>query len=78
MSKIGGAKMEFLKEYNGKLSLIRIGAFIAIIMGASMSLCGVIGFFMSLKDSAVFASLGAGLITTALGLKAWQKKNETK
>ena len=61
----------------GVVSTMRIAVlYYCMPLGALVILAGVIGWFCGLKDAALIIGAGTGLITFALGAKAWQAQNE--
>lgn len=61
---------------NGKLSFMRFGAFVALMLGVVLGICGTVGFFFQLKDSVNIIMSSQGMIALVLGAKAWQKSKE--
>jgi len=71
---------QFFKEDNGQFSGMRLSLFIIVVSACNMAvvIAGAVASGKTLDSASVISV--AGLITTmltsALGMKAWQKKNE--
>lgn len=59
-------------DRDGHFSMIRLGVFIAIVLGGVAILAGLVGWFLKLPDATVIVGAGTGLITLALGAKMGQ------
>lgn len=57
---------------DGHFSMIRLGVFIAIVLGGVAILAGLVGWFLKFPDATVIVGAGTGLITLALGAKMGQ------
>jgi hypothetical protein len=58
------------------LGVMRFGVLVALFTGGGAIVSGLIGFFLKLPDSAAIIAAGAGLISLALGSKAFQAQAE--
>lgn len=76
--------MKWYQDDSGDPSMMRIGAMIGLAVGGLAVLCGValaIGEVVAqakVVAGAAVAGIGAGLITTCLGMKALQRQAEAK
>jgi len=70
--------MKWYEESEGNVSTMRILALLAGITGIITVLAGVVAMFIGLGNSGIALSVGAGIITVALGGKALQKMSEVK
>lgn len=67
---------KWYQDDNGNISSIRIITVPATYVGFFVILSGVVAMFLSLKDAGIAMTTGAGMIATAQGAKAWQKRHE--
>jgi hypothetical protein len=58
------------------LGVMRLGVLVALFVGAIACISGVVGFFLKIPDSAAIFASGAGMISLALGSKAFQAQAE--
>lgn len=68
--------MKWYEEKDGVVSAMRIMAMIAIIVGSLVTIAGAVAIYISQADGIALAGTGAGIISVALGAKAWQSKSE--
>jgi hypothetical protein len=68
--------MSFLKDCNGKLSMMRLGFMVSMIIGTVVALAGVVAMFMTLPDAGIAITIGTGLIGSSAFAKAVQSKYE--
>lgn len=64
------------QDNQGNTSAMRIIVVPAGILGMLTVAAGVVAMFLQLQDAAVALTVGAGMIATAQGAKAFQKKYE--
>ena len=60
----------------GNISTIRILAMAAGAVGIAISLSGTVAMFLGIVAAGTALTVGAGILATALGAKAWQKMSE--
>jgi hypothetical protein len=63
-------------DNQNKLSMMRVGFFVCLIIGSLLSLGGMIAVFMKLADASVLVMSGTGLMGTSSFAKAVQSKWE--
>ena len=76
--------LKWYQDDSGDTSMMRIGAMVGVVVGGAAVLAGValaIGEVVTqarVTAGATVAGIGAGLITTVLGMKALQRNAEAK
>ena len=60
----------------GDISSMRILAMAAGAVGIMISLSGTVAMFLGIAAAGTALTVGAGILATALGAKAWQKMSE--
>ena len=68
--------MKWYQDSKGNISTIRILAMAAGAVGITISLSGTVAMFLGIAAAGTALTVGAGILATALGAKAWQKMNE--
>ena len=68
--------MTWYNDDKGNISTIRILAMAAGAVGITISLSGTVAMFLDIGTAGTALTVGAGILATALGAKAWQKMNE--
>ena len=68
--------MAWYNDDKGNISTIRILAMAAGAVGITISLAGTVAMFLGIAAAGTALTVGAGILATALGAKAWQKMNE--
>ena len=59
--------------YKNGPSMMRLGVAVCLVLGALMIIGGLVGWLVMAKtDAPLIIGSGTGLITLALGAKAWQ------
>lgn len=69
--------MKWYQDGQGKVSALRILAMGAGIVGMIITLAGAVGMFLDKASCGTAMTVGAGMVATALGAKAWQKRSES-
>ena len=64
--------MTFVQDAKGDTSSIRVALLVSLILGSTVIVCGVVGWFIGLKDAVLMVGSGAGLISATGIAKAWQ------
>ena len=68
----------FIHSPEGDVSAIRVALLFSLILGGSVIIAGLVGWFVGLHDAVLMVGAGSGLIS-ALGLgKSWQAQAEYK
>ena len=67
---------KWYQDRNGDISSLRILVVPAGYIGMFMAVAGTIGMFLKIDLASVAMTAGVGLVTTAMGAKAWQKGKE--
>lgn len=67
---------EFFQGNNGKLSMMRLQAFIASVCGALCILCGCYAALRTMPQANELLLTGGGLLGGAIIGKGWQRGNE--
>ena len=70
-------KCKWYEENPGEVSAMRIIAVPSTYVGLLISVASVVGWFFGLESPAGLLAIGAGLATTAMGLK-WAQKTAEK
>ena len=76
--------LKWYQDDSGDTSMMRIGAMVGVVVGGAAVLAGVVlailevGNQWKVTAGATVAGIGAGLITTVLGMKALQRNAEAK
>lgn len=70
-----GAKKWYMDNV-GNISAMRILSMLAGVTGISITLAGTVAMFLRISTAGTALTIGAGIIATALGTKAWQKMSE--
>jgi hypothetical protein len=68
--------MTFVQDAKGDTSSIRVALVVSLILGGFVIVCGLIGWFLGLKDAVLMVGSGAGLISLTAGAKSWQAQAE--
>ena len=68
--------MKWYQDEKGNTSSLRIIAMLIVILGCSVVVSGVVGFFLKLPEAMQIISFGAGLIASAEFAKVFQKAFE--
>ena len=68
--------MAYLKDNDGRDSLMRLLAFMGFILGGGLAIAGVIGLFAQIPQMQIPVLAGTGLASGGEVLKAVQKKFE--
>jgi hypothetical protein len=64
--------MTFVQDAKGDTSSIRVALLVSLILGGSVVVCGLVGWFVGLKDAVLMVGAGSGLISATGLAKAWQ------
>ena len=67
---------KWYQDRNGDISSLRMLVVPAGYIGMFMAVAGTIGMFLKIDLASVAMTAGVGLVTTAMGAKAWQKGKE--
>lgn len=67
---------KWYQDKNGDDSSLRMLAIPAGWLGMAVVFAGAVGAFVKMSDAIALCGIGSGLITVALGAKAWQKGKE--
>lgn len=70
--------MSCFKDHKNKLSMMRIGFMVSLVLGTILTLAGTVAMFMKLPDTSVALTLGTGLIGSSAFAKALQSRYEGK
>ena len=68
--------MKWYQDSKGNISAMRILAMAAGVTGITIALAGTVAMFIKIQMSGTALTVGAGIIASALGAKAWQKISE--
>ena len=71
-------KSRWYEDDAGNSSSLRILVIPAGFVGLFTVLCSIVALFLKLPDAVSLAGIGAALVATAEGAKAWQKQSEKK
>lgn len=66
------------KDHNNKLSMMRIGFFVTLIIGSIVSLSGAVAMFMGLSAAGTAMTTGLAVMGSGSFAKAVQSKWESK
>ncbi len=69
---------EFLQGTSGKLSMMRLGFAISMMLGSIVGLAGVVAMFFNLDHAATAITTGLALVGSGGWAKAVQSKHEVK
>jgi len=69
---------KWYQDNEGNTSALRILAMAGGIVGIIVTLSGTVAMFIDKPTAGTALTVGAGIIATALGTKAWQKISETR
>ncbi len=64
------------KDEKGKISFMRIGCGVGLLLGFIVGVFGIIGFMLDKFEAVTVIATSQGLIALVLGAKAWQKTSE--
>ena len=68
--------MKLFQDDKGNTSALRVIVVPGAMVGIVIALAGAVAMFLNLPASAAGMATGAGVVTAAMGAKAWQKANE--
>jgi hypothetical protein len=68
--------MNFIQDAKGDTSSIRVALLVSLILGGSVIVCGLVGWFVGLKDAVLMVGAGSGMISFTAGAKSWQAQAE--
>ena len=71
-------KNKWYTDDNGKISSLRIIILPGAYIGFLTVIAGIVAMFMNLVPAGTAMTVGAGMVATAQGAKAWQKRSEQK
>lgn len=71
-------KNKWYTDDNGKISSLRIIVLPGAYIGFATVIAGIVAMFMNLAPAGTAMTVGAGMVATAQGAKAWQKRSERK
>lgn len=70
--------MELFKDPVGKVSMMRVGFFVTLIIGSILCLGGLIGIFYALSEAGTAMACGSAMITGSGFAKSVQSKWEVR
>ena len=68
--------MKLFEDDKGNTSVMRVVIVPSVCVALAMCIAGGVAMFLNLPASAAAMATGAGVVTAAMGAKAWQKANE--
>lgn len=71
-------KNKWYTDDNGKISSLRIIVLPGAYIGFATIIAGIVAMFMNLTPAGTAMTVGAGMVATSQGAKAWQKNSERK
>lgn len=69
---------KWYQDDSGNFSSLRIIVLPGAYVGFLTIMAGVVAMFMNLTPAGTAMTVGAGMVATAQGAKAWQKREERK
>ena len=67
-----------LRDCTGKISMMRVGFAVSLVIGAAMCLAAIAGMFLVRPDAVAMGTAGATMITASGFAKSIQKRWEGK
>ena len=69
---------KWYQDDKGNISSLRLIVVPGAYIGFITTMAGLVGMFMQLPDAGIAMTVGAGMVATSQGAKAWQKRSEER